>query len=300
MPVAANPGGLSYSNHVLSGWAYSAFASTPDFIVSGNSVSPSIFTIGAFGVTLYAVWAQAPSYSSVVYDGNGNTSGSVPIDSNSPYVNGSQVMVLGNTGGLVKSNYTFLGWAPSNSVSVPAYSAGSLFIISDDTTLYAVWGSAGGGDCGNFDGGVINNSLEIKCKFPYLANAPQVFSWMTAAPGNLPDYSAFLRFTNITTNDPALSADVYGLLVRNDDPVNYHSAVGVNDSLYVRQHLFVGGFIRVAETVLPLEKWINNFPTPTIPSNKRLDVDLGSATWPFRDIITLSGHIGDLYVPRAL
>jgi hypothetical protein len=70
--------------------------------------------------------------------------------------------------------------------------------------------------------------------------------------------------------------------------------------LYVREHLFVGGFTRVAETVLPLEKWVNNFPTPVHPENKVLDVDLGSPAWPFHDITTLFGHIGNLTVPEGI
>ena len=45
----------------------------------------------------------------VNYNGNGNDSGSVPIDSNS-YPEGSTVTVLGNTGGLEKVGYSFIGW----------------------------------------------------------------------------------------------------------------------------------------------------------------------------------------------
>jgi hypothetical protein len=214
-------------------------------------------------------------------------------------VSGSTVVVLGNTGNLVKNNSVFLGWSTDSSAVVPTFVAGSTFNVLANTTLYAVWGVSGGGG-GVFDGGIINGSLEINCKFPYLANASAVFNWMSGALLDPVDYSAFLRFKNVAPGASARSADVYGLLVRNDDPVNSHAAIGVNDSLYVREHLFVGGFVRVAGNVLPLEKWKNNFPTPTVPANKVLDVDLGSEAWPFRDIVTLYGHIGNLTVPESI
>jgi hypothetical protein len=45
---------------------------------------------------------------SVTYDGNGNTSGIVPVDSNT-YLPGATVTVFGNTGSLEKTGYTFGG-----------------------------------------------------------------------------------------------------------------------------------------------------------------------------------------------
>ncbi|HBX24233.1 MAG TPA: hypothetical protein DEF34_11480, partial [Desulfotomaculum sp.] len=64
--------------------------------------------MGTSNVTLYAQWTAMPTYT-VTYDGNGNTSGSVPVDSNT-YITGATVTVLGNTGNLVKTGYTFAGW----------------------------------------------------------------------------------------------------------------------------------------------------------------------------------------------
>ncbi len=45
----------------------------------------------------------------VTYNGNGNTGGSVPID-NTNYEQGQTVTVLGNTGNLVKTGYSFSDW----------------------------------------------------------------------------------------------------------------------------------------------------------------------------------------------
>lgn len=72
----------------------------------------------------------------VTYADGGATSGSVPVDASSPYAEGADVTVLGNTGSLAKNGYTFAGWSDG----VNTYSAGDVIDdISDDITLTAVW-----------------------------------------------------------------------------------------------------------------------------------------------------------------
>jgi uncharacterized repeat protein (TIGR02543 family) len=73
----------------------------------------------------------------VTYNGNGSTSGSVPVDTNSPYMPGATVKVLGNTGSLSRTNYTFAGWNTAADGSGTSYSAN--FTITITTTLYAQW-----------------------------------------------------------------------------------------------------------------------------------------------------------------
>ncbi len=75
----------------------------------------------------------------VTYDGNGNTGGTAPVDPNSPYNYNSTVTVLGNTGGLVKTGYVFLGWNTAANGSGTSYSPAATFSIMADTTLYAQW-----------------------------------------------------------------------------------------------------------------------------------------------------------------
>jgi hypothetical protein len=90
--------------------------------------------------TLYAQWN--PIQRSVTYNGNGNTGGEVPTDSNSPYQNGATVTVLGNTGNLVKTDSalnSFVGWNTAANGSGTSYTAGNTFTISANTTLYAQW-----------------------------------------------------------------------------------------------------------------------------------------------------------------
>ena len=85
----------------------------------------------------YTAIFTLPNYT-VTYNGNDNTGGSVPTDSHS-YSSGSEVEVLGNTGSLVKTGYTFLGWKMHQGGSGTLYNAGDTFNISGNTVLYAQW-----------------------------------------------------------------------------------------------------------------------------------------------------------------
>ena len=83
--------------------------------------------------------SSAPTTYAVTYDENGADSGSVPIDAKSPYEANASVTVLGNTGNLAKTGYTFNGWNTQANGQGTAYSAGSTFDITEDITLYAQW-----------------------------------------------------------------------------------------------------------------------------------------------------------------
>lgn len=82
---------------------------------------------------------SAPVTYAVTYHGNGNTGGNVPTDGGSPYSVGSTVTVLGNTGSLTRTGYTFSGWNTAANGSASTYSPGDAFTISGDTALYAQW-----------------------------------------------------------------------------------------------------------------------------------------------------------------
>lgn len=91
--------------------------------------------------------SSCPTYT-VTYNGNGNTGGSAPSDSNA-YLFGTTVTVLDNTGALVKTGYTFAGWNTTANGSGTAYAAGATFGITENTILYAQWtpDTCGGGSC---------------------------------------------------------------------------------------------------------------------------------------------------------
>ncbi|MCL2140613.1 MAG: InlB B-repeat-containing protein, partial [Dehalococcoidia bacterium] len=123
--------------YTFSGWT----VTTGGVTLASAGIATTTFTMPANNVTVTANWTQnpAPTTYTVTYNGNGNSGGSVPVDSASPYNAGSTVTVIGNTGNLVKTGYTFLGWSTNQSATTAQYTAGSTFIINSNTTLYAVW-----------------------------------------------------------------------------------------------------------------------------------------------------------------
>ena len=75
----------------------------------------------------------------VSYDGNGATSGIEPTDATVYDEDNNEVTVLGNTGNLAKTGYTFSGWNTQSDGEGTTYVAGNTFTISANTTLYAKW-----------------------------------------------------------------------------------------------------------------------------------------------------------------
>jgi uncharacterized repeat protein (TIGR02543 family) len=145
VPVAYNAGGLARSGFSFLGWSTSLGATVPTYTVSGSTVSPSSFNMGSGNVVLYAVWkSDAVTTFSLVYDGNGATGGSVPVDGNM-YQATQSVTVAANSGNLVRSGYTFLGWSVNSDATTPTFAVSgstvspSSFTIFTDMVLYAVW-----------------------------------------------------------------------------------------------------------------------------------------------------------------
>jgi len=122
---------LAKSGFTFAGWNTSANGSGTSYS-QGNT-----FIINA-NTILYAQWT--PTYT-VTYNGNTNTSGNAPTDGSSPYISGSTVTVLGNSGSpvLAKSGFTFTEWNTSANGSGTSYSQGNTFTINANTTLYAQW-----------------------------------------------------------------------------------------------------------------------------------------------------------------
>ncbi len=79
---------------------------------------------------------------SVIYLGNGKTSGSVPVDGDT-HAKNSDVTVLGNTGNMAKTGgYFFDGWNTKKDYTGTHYDAGgTISSISKDMILYAQWTS---------------------------------------------------------------------------------------------------------------------------------------------------------------
>jgi uncharacterized repeat protein (TIGR02543 family) len=156
--VLGNTRNLEIPGFTFSGWNTQA---------DGNGITYTqgqTFTIGAADVTLYAVWIDS-SIRVVIYNGNGNTGGMVPLD-DTVYAEGDTVTVLGS-GNLVMMrdgiSLLFTGWNTAADGSGTEYEESDSFIIgTQNVTLYAQWsavravGPAGGlifYDKGNYDNG---------------------------------------------------------------------------------------------------------------------------------------------------
>jgi uncharacterized repeat protein (TIGR02543 family) len=129
--VLANTGSLVRTGYTFAGW---------NTIANGSGTSYTggdTFAIGTSDVTLYAQWT-AVDYS-VTYNGNTNTGGAVPTDGNTYNITDT-VTVLGNTGTLVKTGYTFAGWNTAANGSGTSYNGTDTFAMgSSSVTLYAQW-----------------------------------------------------------------------------------------------------------------------------------------------------------------
>ena len=130
--VLGNSGSLVNTGYTFSGWNTAANGSGTAY--AGGAA----FAMGSSNVLLYAQWTLAPTYT-VAYSGNGATSGALPVDSNK-YAAGATVTVLGNSGSLVNTGYTFTGWNTAANGSGTAYAGGAAFAMgSSNVALYAQW-----------------------------------------------------------------------------------------------------------------------------------------------------------------
>ena len=134
--VLGNSGSLAETGYTFAGWNTAANGSGSSYAGGGT------FAMGSAGVTLYAQWTATAQYS-VNYTANGATSGSAPVDSNH-YSVGATVTVLGNTGSMVNTGYSFVGWNTVSNGSGTSYVPGATFTMSNaSVTLFAEWASGG-------------------------------------------------------------------------------------------------------------------------------------------------------------
>ena len=102
-----------------------------------------ILQLSSSGVTLYANWSLLPYF--VTYQSNGATSGTVPEDRDAQgartiYTIGQSVPVYGNTGGLARTGYTFIGWGQNATDTQNLYKSGDSYTVgSGDIAFWARW-----------------------------------------------------------------------------------------------------------------------------------------------------------------
>lgn len=91
-----------------------------------------------FSPDTYTVLRLVDTAQYVTYNGNGNSSGTVPVDTTG-YALNATATVLGNSGALAKIGYVFNGWNTAADGSGTSYQSGATFVMAASSTLYAQW-----------------------------------------------------------------------------------------------------------------------------------------------------------------
>ncbi|MGG9970145.1 beta strand repeat-containing protein, partial [Ferruginibacter sp. SUN002] len=133
--VLTNSGNIALTGYTFSGWNTAANGSGTDYAATGSAT----FLMPANAVTLYAKWT--PINYTVTYNGNDNTGGTVP-SAPANYAYNSSVTVLANTGSLVKTAHTFVGWntaADGTGINYAATGSVTFTMGAANVTLYAKW-----------------------------------------------------------------------------------------------------------------------------------------------------------------
>ena len=126
--LATNTGALVKSANHFGGWNTKASGLGIPYAVGSS------YNLIA-DVTLYAVWTPTNSTYTITYDGNGNSSGSVP----SPTIGAGSVTLAVNSGLLVKVGNHFGAWNTKADGSGLSYPLGSSYTLTANITLYAMW-----------------------------------------------------------------------------------------------------------------------------------------------------------------
>ncbi len=214
--ILGNTGSLTRTGSIFAGW------NTAEDGTGSSYLPGAVFTIGA-NVVLYVQWRAT-----VTYNANGATSGTVPVDSSSPYFLNSNVTILGNTGSLIKTGNSFAHWNTAANGSGVSYSASDSFAIASDTVLYAQWQASL-----TYDGnGATSGTVPVDSSSPYavgstvtvrgntgsLMRVGKSFTgWNTAANGSGTTYAPSATFAiAINTTLYAQWTGVYTVLYDND------------------------------------------------------------------------------------
>jgi uncharacterized protein (TIGR02145 family)/uncharacterized repeat protein (TIGR02543 family) len=163
-------------------------------------------------MTLYANWTTKPTYI-VKYDGNGNSAGTVPMEATN-YETDAKVTVLGNTGNLIKTGYSFTGWNIAANGNGIDRAVGSTFTMgTENVTLFAQWTInhytltySGNGNTAGTTPPVLtkdyNTVITVSANTGALVKTGYTFAgWNTVADGSGIDYAAGSTLTIRAVND---------------------------------------------------------------------------------------------------
>jgi uncharacterized repeat protein (TIGR02543 family) len=126
--LAGNTGSLARTNFALGGWNTNESGTGTSYALSSSTYPPS----GAR--TLFAQWN-----STITYNANGNTSGSIPAASSIPPTGGALAL---NSGNLAKTGATFVGWSTASNGIGTFYLPGATYLQRGNATLFAIYSTA--------------------------------------------------------------------------------------------------------------------------------------------------------------
>ena len=194
--------------------------------------------------------ASSPTYT-ITYNGNGNTGGSVPVDT-AQYKQGQTATVQGNPGNLVKTNYTFNGWNTQADGNGTTYTQGQTITIGNSNiTLHAKWtslptytvtyngnGNTGGNvpvDSTNY---LQNQTVTVLGNIGSLTETGKAFkNWNTASNGTGTSYNPGQQFTMGTSNVILYAQWVTAYAVTYNGNGNTGGSVPVDPNSYVQGSL---------------------------------------------------------------
>ena len=206
--VLVNSGGLTRTGYTFAGWNTASNGTGMNY-AAGNT-----FNMGSGNVTLYAMWAAIGETSyTVTYNANNATGGTVPFDSNN-YATGQTVTVLGNSGSLVRTGYTFAGWNTGSGGTGTSYAAGSTLTMgSRNVILYAKWtannytvtynanGATGGTVPTGSNNYATDQTVTVLGNSGSLTRTGYTFAgWNTASDGSGRSYAAGSTFAMSSSN----------------------------------------------------------------------------------------------------
>jgi autotransporter-associated beta strand protein len=130
--IVGNTGNLTRgANYNFLGWNTAANGTGTNY-AAGDTV------VLNRNLVLYAQWNYTGITYPLAYDGNGHSTGSVPVDASSPYIPAATVTVA-NAPTLSRTGHTFGGWNTAANGTGTNYAVGATFAITQATTLYAKW-----------------------------------------------------------------------------------------------------------------------------------------------------------------
>jgi len=204
LTLQSNSGTLARTGYTFAGWNTEANGSGTSYAEGATYTTNAI-------LTLYAKWT-INTYT-VVYNGNSESSGSLPVDASSPYNFNATVTVFGNTGTLAKTGHTFAGWnTAANGTGTSQATASTFTLGAANVTLYAEWtadapasytityatnSSDGGTAPANTTG---NGSVTLRTNSGNLTRSGYTFGgWNTATGCSGTNYAAGASF-NLTSS----------------------------------------------------------------------------------------------------